>query len=391
MNCPRCDAAAREEDLRQFGGVCPKCLLEFTAENDAPSFPNLEILSLLGEGGMGMVYKARQKQLGRTVALKVLSPALSADPQFVERFSREAKALAQLSHPNIIGVHDYGVHEGVPYLVMEFVDGTSLRKLMAHRKIAPERALEIVPQICDALHYAHAKGVVHRDIKPENVLIDAAGRVKIADFGLAKLVDRNVTRLTQSQMVMGSPHYMAPEQVENPAAVDHRADIYSLGVVFYEMLTGELPIGRFKPPSQKAAVDYRLDPVVLKSLEKERELRYQSAREVKEHVSRLEEPEELPVGQLVEDPEPSPRRTGGWLALLLVAGMIFAGLTLLAFVSGNDANFILLLPAAVLLGGAGLWLILQVRGSRLSGVAYAAFLCLVMFYACTFALIWRAA
>jgi predicted Ser/Thr protein kinase len=287
MNCPRCDSPAETRDLQQFGGVCPKCLLDFAAEQDAPSFPNLEILSTIGEGGMGVVYKAVQKQLGRTVALKVLSPQLSSDPSFVERFTREARALAQLSHPNIVSIFDSGVHDGVPYLVMEFVDGTPLRKMLAARKLSSEDALRLVPQICDALQYAHRQGIVHRDIKPENILIDREGRVKIADFGLAKLAEPDQTRITRTNVVMGTPHYMAPEQIENPSAVDHRADIYSLGVIFYEMLTGELPLGRFKPPSEKAPVDRRLDRVVLKSLEKEPADRYQSAEEVKTNVAGL--------------------------------------------------------------------------------------------------------
>jgi hypothetical protein len=236
---------------------------------------------------MGVVYKAVQKQLGRTVALKVLSPQLSSDPSFIERFTREARALAQLSHPNIVAIFDSGVHDGVPYLVMEYVDGTPLRKMLAARKLSSEDALRLVPQICDALQYAHRHGIVHRDIKPENILIDREGRVKIADFGLAKLAEPDQTRITRTNVVMGTPHYMAPEQIENPSAVDHRADIYSLGVIFYEMLTGELPLGRFKPPSEKAPVDQRLDRVVLKSLEKEPADRFQSAEEVKTNVAGL--------------------------------------------------------------------------------------------------------
>ena len=287
MNCPRCDAPTAGETLRKYGGVCPACVAAFTYEEDAPSFPGLEIQGLLGQGGMGTVYKARQTALDRTVALKVLSPHLAADPEFVARFTREAKALGQLSHPNIVAIYENGVHEGVPYLVMEFVDGASLRKLMAHGKLSPERALSIVPQICDALQYAHDRGVIHRDIKPENILVDEAGRIKIADFGLAKLATGHASHLTRSNLVMGTPNYMAPEQVERSSSVDHRADIYSLGVVFYEMLTGELPLGRFKAPSERAPVDSRLDPVVLKSLEKEPDQRWQSASKVKERVTRL--------------------------------------------------------------------------------------------------------
>ena len=172
---------------------------------------------------------------------------------------------------------------------MEFVDGLTLRQLLDGGKLAPQEALAIVPQICEALQYAHDKGVVHRDIKPENILMDRGGQVKIADFGLAKLVGREAKdfTITGAGQVMGTPQYMAPEQIEHPQEVDHRADIYSLGVVFYQMLTGELPIGRFAPPSQKVQIDVRLDEVVLRALEKEPERRYQQASELKTHVETI--------------------------------------------------------------------------------------------------------
>ena len=172
---------------------------------------------------------------------------------------------------------------------MEFVDGANLRHVIQAGQLKPQEALAIVPQICEALQYAHEEGIVHRDIKPENILLDKKGRVKIADFGLAKLLDRpaSVYTLTGPAHKMGTPHYMAPEQIEHPHEVDHRADIYSLGVVFYEMLTGELPLGRFLPPSQKVCVDVRLDEVVLKTLEKEPERRYQYASQVKTDVETI--------------------------------------------------------------------------------------------------------
>ncbi|UCG59099.1 MAG: protein kinase, partial [Phycisphaerales bacterium] len=179
-------------------------------------------------------------------------------------------------------------------------DGTDLRHVIKAGELSPDEALLIVPQICEALHFAHEEGIVHRDIKPENVLLDKKGRVKIADFGLARLLDRPsaVYTLTHPAQRMGTPHYMAPEQIEHPHEVDHRADIYSLGVVFYEMLTGELPIGRFAPPSQKVQVDVRLDQVVLHTLEKEPERRYQHVSEIKTDVEAISsggEPAPLPV------------------------------------------------------------------------------------------------
>jgi len=256
----------------------------------ARQFPQLEILELLGQGGMGAVYKARQKQLDRLVALKILPPEVGQTEAFAERFTREARSMAMLNHPHIVTVHDFGhTEEGLYYFVMEFVDGTDLRRVIQAGELRPDEALVIVPQICEALQYAHEEGIVHRDIKPENVLLDKKGRVKIADFGLARLLDRPATAytLTQAGQRMGTPHYMAPEQIEHPHEVDHRADIYSLGVVFYEMLTGELPLGRFAPPSQKVQVDVRLDEIVLHTLEKEPERRYQHASEVKTDVETI--------------------------------------------------------------------------------------------------------
>jgi serine/threonine protein kinase len=258
-------------------------------EELAAHFPELEILELIGRGGMGMVYKARQKRLDRLVALKILPPSVSHSPAFAERFAREAKALAHLSHPNIVTVHDFGQTDGLFYFVMEFVDGVNLRQLLNSAKITPKEALAIVPQICDGLQYAHDKGVVHRDIKPENILLSKDGTVKIADFGLAKLMgyESQDLAITSAVDVMGTPHYMAPEQVEHPQEVDHRADIYSVGVVFYQMLTGELPIGLFAPPSRKVQIDVRLDEIVLRALEKEPERRYQQASVLKTEIETI--------------------------------------------------------------------------------------------------------
>lgn len=253
-------------------------------EEVTAAFPQLQILEYVGGGGMGRVFKARQAALDRMVALKVLPPELSRDPAFAERFVREGRALARLQHPNIVTIYDFGQTEKFCYLIMEYVDGVNLRQAM-RSGLPPREALAIVPKICEALQYAHDQGVLHRDIKPENILLDTRGQIKIADFGVAKLGGeiQQVT-LTVSGSALGTPHYMAPEQIEHPQEVDHRADIYSLGVVFYEMLTGGLPIGRFPAPSEKSGTDPRLDQVVFRTLEKERERRYQSAGEVKSQV-----------------------------------------------------------------------------------------------------------
>ena len=250
------------------------------------AFPQLEVEALIGQGGMGFVYKAYQPSLDRTVALKLLSPELSRDPAFAERFAREARVLGKLNHPNVVKVYEHGQSGGFFYLLMEYVDGVNLRQAMRAGRFTPQQALGVVPGICDALQAAHAQGVWHRDIKPENILLDTQGGVKIVDFGIARLVGdpRRDFTLTMTGAALGSAAYMAPEQHEKPHDVDHRADIYSLGVVLYEMLTGELPLGRFKAPSTKSDVDARIDEIVMRTLEKERELRQQSAQEVKTEV-----------------------------------------------------------------------------------------------------------
>lgn len=307
-------------------GLCPECLIKsgFPTETEpgaggiarfvppsvadiARLFPQFEILSFIGKGGMGAVYKARQPALDRLIALKVLPPAVASDPGFAERFTREARALARLSHPNIVVVYDFGKAGDLHYLVMEFVDGTNLREVERGGKLSPEQALAIVPQICEALQFAHNEGIVHRDIKPENLLLDKKGRLKIADFGIAKIlnVPAGKAGLTGAKEIMGTPHYMAPEQIERPQAVDHRADIYSLGVVFYEMLTGELPLGKFAPPSKKVLVDVRLDDVVLHSLEKEPSRRYQQASQVKTDVETIAGTP-TPMPGLTATPAPAP-------------------------------------------------------------------------------------
>ncbi len=246
-------------------------------------FPQLEILELLGHGGMGAVYKARQRGLDRLVALKILPQQISAEPTFAERFAREARALARLSHPNVVTVFDLGKSGPLYYFLMEFVDGVNLRQLLQTHRLTPRETLGLAPQICEALEYAHGEGIVHRDIKPENILLDQKGRVKIADFGLSKLLEPKAQelQLTQSNQVLGTMHYMAPEQLEKPLEVDQRADIYSLGVVLYEMLTGELPLGRFELPSKKAAVDSRLDELVLRAMERNPRQRCQRVSEIR--------------------------------------------------------------------------------------------------------------
>jgi tRNA A-37 threonylcarbamoyl transferase component Bud32 len=307
---PRCPGCEAELATDAPEGLCPQCLyqgiVEGQDEAEGPTpgrtpppafvplaaaelgrhFPQLEILQLLGQGGMGAVYQARQTKLDRLVAVKILPPEVARDPAFAERFTREAQALARLNHPNIVTVYDFGDVDGLYFFTMEFVDGHNLRDLLQAGALPADQTLAIVPQLCDALQYAHDEGLVHRDIKPENILLDKKGHVKIADFGLARLVGLTPTylTLTGTHEVMGTLLYMAPEQMKRTHTVDHRADIYSLGVVLYEMLTGELPLGRFAPPSHKAVVDERLDQVVLRALAREPAERYQDAGAFKRDV-----------------------------------------------------------------------------------------------------------
>ena len=315
--CPKCHTPIPADAPE---GLCPACILSGVAngtdaeqkpgarhsvptlESVAAAFPHLTIIELIGFGGMGVVYKARQPHLDRTVALKILPKTLAKDPTFVERFQREARFLARLNHPNIVSVYDFGESAGFCFLIMEYVDGVNLRTAMQTGRFSSKEALSLVPKICEALQFAHDNGVLHRDIKPENILLDSQGRVKLADFGIAKLMGvsegqpREAT-LTEDGSRLGTAHYMAPEQIEHPSEVDHRADIYSLGVIFYELLTGELPLGRFASPSAKNDVDARVDAIVLRALAKERELRQQSASEVKTQVERLGTSNRSPLNQ----------------------------------------------------------------------------------------------
>jgi Protein kinase domain len=389
--CPNCGKPLPANAPK---GLCPECVMRAgfptgtqpdggaarfvppTVAELAPHFPQLEILAFIGQGGMGAVYKARQMQLDRIVALKILPPSLGDDPAFAERFTREAKALARLNHPGIVTIHDFGRADGLFFFLMEFVDGVTLRQLLNSGRISPREALAIVPQICDALQYAHDQGIVHRDIKPENVLMDRLGRVKVADFGLAKLVGTEApltqTRagaegegapaaatLTDVGKVMGTPQYMSPEQRENPGDVDHRADIYALGVVFYQMLTGELPGKCIEPPSKKVQIDVRLDEVVLRALEKDPDRRYQQASALKTQIETIAGGgnAEAP-GTKASTPPPSPiAESKTRFSRTAIAGACWAPLFIFFFVAllpwrhfamARLLILVLLLPCALL-------------------------------------------
>ncbi len=239
---------------------------------------------------MGAVFKATQLSLDRPVALKLLSQHLSDDAQFLERFHREADVLSRLTHPNVVTVIDRGEVGGRPYLVMEYVEGTNLRQVMSDGPLPAGEALKVVSSVLAALEHAHAQGIVHRDIKPENVLLAQGGIVKVADFGLSRLLGpEDRTRLTRTNIALGTYEYMAPEQREKAQDADERSDLYAAGVVLYEMLTAELPIGRFALPSRRRPdeCDARIDRIIEKSLEKDPEERYQNARAMGDAVSQV--------------------------------------------------------------------------------------------------------
>lgn len=369
-------------------GVCPNCLIAVTGDTEiagrfdpptpdelAEKFPQLEILDLIGRGGMGAVYKVRQRDLDRVVALKILPPGIGEDPAFAERFSREARALAKLNHPNIVTLYEFGEADGLYFFLMEFVDGVNLREALNAGRFTPEEALAIVPPICEALQFAHDAGVVHRDIKPENLLLDKDGKIKIADFGVARMMgnqDEVVSAAAgdgeATTLPAGTPRYMAPEQSDDPALVDHRADIYALGVVLYELLTGEPPKGAISAPSKTVEVDVRIDEIVLRALEAKPELRFASIAEMQTEI-------ETVVSTPLAESKPVSTRPAGriWLWSLgcaVAIGALGFGLALFPDllsnelgVSGDPLNWIALILFVLLAIPVALttWKIVQDR------------------------------
>ncbi len=242
---------------------------KLTAVMKHPEVPGYELVELLGKGGMGEVWRAKQLSLGRMVALKLLPAKFAKDAEFVARFEKEANALAALSHPGIVQIIDRGQAGDHYYFTMELVSGINLREMLGSGRLPLRDALRIGTQVARAIEYLHDRSIVHRDLKPENVLVDARGHIKIADFGLAGMKgnERDIA-LTATAVAMGTVNYMAPEQRRDAKNVDHRADLYSLGVLVYELLTGELPIGRFKVPSAHVPdLDTAVDEVVCQLLE----------------------------------------------------------------------------------------------------------------------------
>ncbi|CAN5660807.1 Stk1 family PASTA domain-containing Ser/Thr kinase [soil metagenome] len=261
-----------------------------------------EVLGRAGAGGMAEVYRARDELLGREVALKVLSERFAQDSSFVERFRREAQSAANLSHPNIVSLYDYGSDDGAYFIVMEYIDGHALSDIIASEApLLPERAADIASDVAGALQRAHAADLVHRDIKPGNIMITSTGQTKVTDFGIARALGRGDQTMTQTGMVIGTASYLSPEQAQgNP--VDARSDVYSLGCVLYEMLTGRVPFSgdtplsivykhvreEPQPPSRlNSDVPAELDAIALKAMAKNPDNRYSGASEMQADLQRF--------------------------------------------------------------------------------------------------------
>src|SRR5690349_3247549 len=267
--------------------------------------PRYRIESLLGEGGIGTVYKAHDKELGRTVALKLVRPEYAASPAAMARFRQELLLASKISHKNILRIHDLGDAGGMKFISMAYVDGQDLGRLMERGRLPLERVLSFTKQLCSALDAAHSEEVVHRDLKPNNILIDKAENLFVMDFGLAKSFENDATMMTRTGQILGTPRYMAPEQVE-AKPVDHRADIYAFGLILYEMVTGEIPFRAETtlqlmyqrvnetpkdPRTVSPDVPEYLAKIILKCLEKDAAKRYQSTREILTDLETQNSPE----------------------------------------------------------------------------------------------------
>ena len=269
-----------------------------TTEELQQLLPAYDVLSFIAKGGMGAVYKAHQKSLERNVAIKILPREFGEDHDFRRRFEDEAKAMAKLNHPNLISVYDFGEVDHMLYIVMEFVDGKSFHESFHGRAIAEKEVAHLVAGICEGLAHAHEAGILHRDIKPANILLDSKNRPKIGDFGLARLTEE-----TEGEgIIYGTPDYIAPEVIKNPGAVDTRSDVFSTGVILYELLTGKLPEKRYIPASQIEDVDPRFDKIVRRATHPSPMLRFADGEAMASDLKMLQEALDNQVTSIVTAP-----------------------------------------------------------------------------------------
>ncbi|HSG99253.1 MAG TPA: serine/threonine-protein kinase, partial [candidate division Zixibacteria bacterium] len=256
-----------------------------TQSKITPTLGDYRLISKIGQGGIAEIYKAIQTSLDREVAVKILSSKLSSDPDIVRRFDRESLTIARLNHPNIVHVIDRGFSQGRYYFVMEYVEGASFKEILTTADIPLRTRLEIIVMTLKGLDYAHKNGVVHRDIKPANILIDKHGNAKVADFGIAHIAETPDNEATRSDIVMGTMAYMSPEQKVSSANVDETTDIYAVGVMLYESLVGQKPLGKFKLPSElDPELPTGYDAIIEKALAPIKKDRYQTAVAMKDDL-----------------------------------------------------------------------------------------------------------
>ncbi|HTI72727.1 MAG TPA: serine/threonine-protein kinase [Candidatus Limnocylindria bacterium] len=358
--CEKCGTALT---ANESGGFCPRCMIADALGEEAPSstdtsrFQNpffhrslgdYELLGEVARGGMGVIYKAKQRSLGRVVALKVLSSGEFASPEFVRRFQAEASAAARLQHPNIVAIHEVGEHDGIRYFTMDFVEGPNLVQLMAGRALAPGRAAGYLKTIAEAIQYAHQQGILHRDLKPSNVLVDPFGEPRVTDFGLAKELASD-SELTITGQVLGTPGYLPPEQADSSLGpVTPASDVYSLGALLYYMLTARAPFvaGSMQetlrqllsedpvaPRLLNPEVPRDLETICLKCLERDQARRYGSAAALGEDLRRYLNGEPIAarppsaVGRFTRWCRRRPALAAAWLlAVALAVGSTAAAL-----------------------------------------------------------------
>jgi hypothetical protein len=346
MNAIECGTCGKTIAADAPSGLCPACLLRTAIEHGsshalAPFLPKLryfgdyELLEEIARGGMGVVYRARQVSLDRTVALKMMRPGLLSTEAEIRRFLSEARTAAGLRHPHIVAIHEAGEFEGLRYFSMDYVEGPNLAAIVREGPLAPAEAARYVQILAETVHFAHGKGILHRDLKPSNVLVDGAGRPSITDFGVARRMGSDETGAGLGA-VIGTPAYMAPEQASGDGAqVTATGDVYSLGAILYELLTGRPPfraanpleIVRMvvdtepqRPRSLNPAIDARIEAICLRCLAKDPAARFPSAGELADDLKRY----------LAGDPVNSPRQRSLWPALAAAAVVAVAVLSFLA-------------------------------------------------------------